>query len=171
MIQRMKNFEIRGYTPKEAAELCGISTQAQRDWRHRGLMPSDRKGTTGGWTSFDHIEVAALAIMAYAAQELELRLDFAKTCAMAAAPHVTFFMSRHLSGKAAEVFRKRYQLEGGSRFMSVGKRNGLPAFWDEPRKAFADSASPALVVIDLESMADVIVSKLHKMKMPLVEEH
>jgi hypothetical protein len=65
----------REFSPKEAAEVSGVSPDLQRDWRRRGVLP----GRVGGkWTSFTLYDVIQLTVMRAFSQS-GLSLELAET--------------------------------------------------------------------------------------------
>ncbi|WP_112310353.1 MerR family transcriptional regulator [Pseudogemmobacter bohemicus] len=50
----------REFSPKEAAEVTGVSVSVQRDWRRRGIL-AERQGD--GWTVFDLNGIVELMII------------------------------------------------------------------------------------------------------------
>src|SRR3546814_3700256 len=50
----------REFSPAEAAEITGVSTALQRDWRRRGILPENADGK---WTRWDLNDIIKLSVM------------------------------------------------------------------------------------------------------------
>lgn len=50
----------REFTPAEAAEITGVSTALQRDWRRRGILTENAEGK---WTRWELTDIIRLSVM------------------------------------------------------------------------------------------------------------
>jgi DNA-binding transcriptional MerR regulator len=58
------NYELKQFTPGEAAKISGVSVTTQRDWRRRGFLPK-----TDGHARFDAFEVAEMLVLSCLGQQ------------------------------------------------------------------------------------------------------
>jgi hypothetical protein len=80
------------------------------------VLPSEDKRRLSGWSAFDHIELAALAVMKMAVDG-QLPLGVARTLGEMAGPHVAFFMSIWVGDELGDFMRARLNLGSGHRFL------------------------------------------------------
>ncbi|SCW36814.1 hypothetical protein SAMN02927924_00230 [Sphingobium faniae] len=78
----VRNIE-REFTPAEAAEITGVSTALQRDWRRRGILAEKVEGKWTRWTLKDVIGLAVMKRLSDAGIDVSKTLDAA---AMAVLP-------------------------------------------------------------------------------------
>ena len=154
--------ELATYPPKEAAELSGVTSDVQREWRRRKLMPfMIEKQTTREWTSFGLKEVAALTIMR-TLSEFEVPLSTARTIAEASADHVVLFIldvrDRKTLRKSCPTLVKNWQPE---RFVVIGS-DKIPQFSSSLEELLLRQHSPATTSLDLKKIADLVVSRATK---------
>ena|SRR6266566_8703491 len=157
--------ELATYPPKEAAELSGVTSDVQREWRRRKLMPfMIEKQTTREWTSFGLKEVAALTIMR-TLSEFEVPLSTARTIAEASADHVVLFILECLGDRNRKTLRKscptlvkNWQPE---RFVVIGS-DKIPQFSSSLEELLLRQHSPATTSLDLKKIADLVVSRATK---------
>ena len=154
--------ELATYPPKEAAELSGVTSDVQREWRRRKLMPfMIEKQTTREWTSFGLKEVAALTIMR-TLSEFEVPLSTARTIAEASADHVVLFIldvrDRKTLRKSCPTLVKNWQPEG---FVVIGS-DKIPRFSSSLEELLLRQHSPATTSLDLKKIADLVVSRATK---------
>lgn len=71
------NTVERQFSPKEAAEISGVSTTLQRDWRRRGVLP-EKDGAK--WATFTLTDVIEMTVMR-AFSESGLSLETARNIA------------------------------------------------------------------------------------------
>src|SRR6266446_7744191 len=84
--------ELATYPPKEAAALSGVTSDIQREWRRRKLMPfMVSRQESREWKNFDLREVCALTIMR-SLSDFEVPLATARTIAEASADYVVVFI-------------------------------------------------------------------------------
>src|SRR5207249_7491430 len=61
---RLMNYSVRTidreFTPAEAAEITGVSTALQRDWRRRGILAENADGK---WTRWELKDIIRLSVM------------------------------------------------------------------------------------------------------------
>jgi hypothetical protein len=147
--------------------MSGVSADVQREWRRRGLMPFEKtKSGAQEWASFDIKEVASLTIMRLLS-ECGTPLATARKTAMAGATHVVMFIAERLGEAAARALRKQFQLKRGKtpeRFVATDA-SVIPELTDSI-DVFHDIRSPAVISMDLDAVAGLIISRASK---PIVE--
>ena len=160
------------YTPKEAAEISGVSSDVQREWRRRNLMPfRAARGDSREWNTFDLRQVSALTIMRVLS-ECGVPLERARKMAMAAAPHVVTFIAESLDEKARKAFEKQNRISRSAkrkvpeRFVAMGV-DSTPQVTNSVDNLLHDMISPAVISLDLKAVADVMIERAVK---PFVEE-
>ena len=154
--------KLATYPPKEAGELSGVTSDVQREWRRRRLMPFlIEKQETREWKNFDLKEVAALTTMR-TLSEFEVPLSTARIIAEASADHVVLFILERLSDREHENLRKscpdlvkNWQPE---RFVVVGS-DKIPQFSANLEELLLRQHSPATTSLDLKKIADLIMSR------------
>ena len=160
---------VRRYSPAETASISGVSADVQREWRRRGLMPFERATSgTQEWTSFDLKEVAALTIMRILS-ECGTPLATGRNTAMASATHVVSFVAEGLGVATAIALRKQFHLRRGKapkRFAATGA-DVIPKLTDSIDDVFHDMVSPAVISLDLNAVARLIIDRATK---PIVGE-
>jgi hypothetical protein len=158
-------YVIRHLMPKDAGEASGVPPEMQRDWRRRGLMPSEHKGEWGKWTGFDPIEVCALAVMKIL-RDFGRSLEEAKIIGQSLAPHVAFHLSKRLAGEAGEHFREHYGLEGGHRYLAFGEDGTFEHYSGDISGGWSKNFAP-VAIFDLDRIAQLIT---HRASKPLIFE-
>ena len=132
-------------------------------------MPFEKaRSSAQEWTSFDLKEVAALTIMRVLS-ECGTPLATARKTAMASATHVVMFIAERLGGAAAIALRKKFKLKRGKapeRFAATGA-DVIPKLTDSIDDVFHDMVSPAVISLDLDAVARLIIDRATK---PIVEE-
>src|SRR5437763_15978955 len=117
--------KIATYSPEEAAQLSGVSTGTQRDWRRHERMPfqSSSSEDTPGWKRFDLKEIAALTVM-QVLNDLNVELPVAQTTAEDAADNVMVLISERVDDRQRRKLKsirpplvKRWDAE---RFVVIG---------------------------------------------------
>lgn len=83
----------RKFSPKEAAEISGVSTSLQRDWRRRGFLTSDNPD---GWASFSAEDIIRMTVMRSLSRS-GLSLDAAETVSSMSVLPVLATLSRWAS--------------------------------------------------------------------------
>jgi hypothetical protein len=161
--------KLATYAPKEAAELSGVTSDVQREWRRRGLMPflTPEKETLG-WTTFDLREVSALTIMRALSDGCQLPLNTARIIAEASADRVVAFLLEKLDDRQRKVLKTSALAESpeSERFVVVGS-DKVPQFSGNWQELLLRQPSPATTSLDLKKIADLIVSRA---KQPFVVE-
>ena len=158
--------KIATYSPEEAAQLSGVSTGTQRDWRRHKRMPfqSSSSADTPGWKRFDLKEIAALTVM-QVLNDLNVELPVAKTAAEAAADHVIVLISERIDDRQRkELKRIRPPLVkswDAERFVVIGS-DRVPQFADKLEDLLRRQHSPAVNQLDLGKVADLIVDRAKK---------
>jgi hypothetical protein len=156
--------ELATYPPKEAGELSGVTSDVQREWRRRKLMPFlIEKQETREWKNFDLKEVAALTTMR-TLSEFEVPLSTARIIAEASADHVVLFILEHLGDREREVLRKCPDLAKNwqpERYVVIGS-DKIPQFSGNLEELLLRQHSPATTSLDLKKIADLIVSRAKK---------
>jgi MerR HTH family regulatory protein len=144
------------YTPKEAAALSGVTSDIQREWRRRKLMPFivSRQGSRE-WKNFDLREVCALTIMR-SLSDFEVPLATARTIAEASADYVVVFILKLLDLKeSCPGLVKNWEVQ---QFVVIGS-DKVPQFSDDLEKLLLRQHSPATTSLDLAKIADLIVRR------------
>ena len=163
--------KLATYSPEEAAQLSGVSTGTQRDWRRHERMPfqSTSSADTARWNRFDLKEIAALTVM-QVLNDLNVELPVAKTAAEAAADHVIVLISERIDDRQRKELKrirpplvKRWDAE---RFVVIGS-DRVPQFADKLEDLLHRQHSPAVNQLDLGKVADLIVARAKK---PFVAE-
>jgi len=95
----MIKFSVRTFTPQQAAEISGVSQETQRDWRRRGFL---KKKPGGGWTAYDHLDLAKLMTMK-TLSETGIDLSKAQKIADAAAWMIVYGLGRRFLKSSEEV--------------------------------------------------------------------
>ena len=151
--------ELATYAPKEAGVLSGVTSDVQREWRRRKLMPfMVPSQESREWKNFDLREVSALTIMR-TLSEFEVPLGTARTIAEASADHVVvFILERPDLKKACLGLVKNWKAQ---RFVVIGS-DKVPQFSDDLEKLLLRQNSPATTSLDLMKVADLIVSRATK---------
>jgi DNA-binding transcriptional MerR regulator len=161
--------KVGRYSPGETASMSGVSADVQREWRRRELMPFEKaKSGAQQWASFDLKEVAALTIMRLLS-ECGTPLATARKTAMAGATHVVMFIAERLGGAAAKALRKQFPFKRGKapeRFAATGA-DVIPRLTDSIDDVFHDLVSPAVISLDLDAVARLIIDRATK---PIVGE-
>jgi len=163
--------KLATYSPEEAAQLSGVATGTQRDWRRHERMPfqSSSSADTPHWNRFDLKEVAALTVM-QVLNDLNVELPVARTTAEAAAEDVIVLISERIDDRQRKKLKrirpplvKRWDAE---RFVVIGS-DRVPQFADKLEDLLHRQHSPAVNQLDLGKVADLIVARAKK---PFVAE-
>jgi hypothetical protein len=151
--------KLATYAPKEAGALSGVTSDVQREWRRRKLMPfMVPSQESREWKNFDLREVSALTIMR-TLSEFEVPLGTARTIAEVSADHVVvFILERSDLKKACLGLVKNWEAQ---RFVVIGS-DKVPQFSDDLEKLLLRQNSPATTSLDLKKVADLIVSRATK---------
>jgi hypothetical protein len=158
--------ELATYSPEEAAQLSGVSTGTQRDWRRHERMPFQSSSSAGTprWKRFDLKEIAALTVM-QVLNDLNVELPVAQTTAEAAANHVMVLISERIDDRQRkELKRIRPPLVkswDAERFVVIGS-DRVPQFADKLEDLLHRQHSPAVNQLDLGKVADLIVARAKK---------
>lgn len=165
-------LKARVFSPKEAAELSGVSGDVQREWRRRNLMPfRTARGDSREWNTFDLRQVAALTIMRVLS-ECGVPLNAASEMAIAAAAHVVTFIAESLDDKVRTALEKQNRISRSAnrkepeRFIAMGVES-IPKVTNSLDNLFHDMISPAVISLDLKAVADLMIKRAVK---PFVEE-
>jgi hypothetical protein len=151
------------FTPRQAADVSGVSADVQRVWRKRGYMPLDPDAAAPGWTRITYVGLAALIVTKIAA-DFEQPLHMAKVIGETAAPHVAFYVSLNLSDTEGDYFRESFDLDGGHRFLVISEK-GMPGLYGDLAPAF-DGHRFIGTVVDLKAIGDELFRVLPK---PIVQ--
>src|SRR5262249_17523129 len=125
-------------------------------WRRRKLMPfMVPSQQSREWKNFDLREVSALTIMR-TLSEFEVPLGTARAIAEASADYVVVFILERLDlNKSCFGLVKNWKAQ---RFVVIGS-DKVPQFSDNLKKLLLRQFSPATPSLDLEKIADLIVSR------------
>jgi hypothetical protein len=157
-------IQFATHTPKEAAALSGVTSDVQREWRRRGLMPFlTPEKETAGWTAFDLKEVSALTIMRALSDGCQLPLTTARIVAEASADHVVAFILEKLDDRQRKALKTSPLAKSpeSERFVVVGS-DKIPQFSGNWEELLLRQPSPATTSLDLKKIADLIVSRAKK---------
>jgi hypothetical protein len=152
------------YAPKEAGELSGVTSDVQREWRRRGLMPfRTPEKETAGWTTFNLKEICALTIMRALSDGCEVPLSTARIIAEASADHVVAFLLEKLDNRQRKAPQTSPLAKSpeSERFVVVGS-DKIPQFSGNWEELLLRQPSPATTSLDLKKIADLIVSRAKK---------
>jgi DNA-binding transcriptional MerR regulator len=158
--------KIATYSPEEAAQLSGVSTGTQRDWRRHKRMPfqSSSSADAPGWKRFDLKEIAALTVM-QVLNDLNVELPVAQTTAEAAADDVMVLISERIDDcqrrKLKSIRQALVRHWHAERFVVIGS-DRLPQFADKLEDLLRRQHSPAVNQLDLGQVADLIVARAKK---------
>jgi hypothetical protein len=148
--------ELATYTPKEAAALSGVTSDIQREWRRRKLMPfMVSRQESREWKNFDLREVCALTIMR-SLSDFEVPLATARTIAEASADYVVvFILERPDLKESCPGLVKNWEVQ---RFVVIGS-DKVPRFSDDLEKLLLRQHSPATTSLDLAKIANLIIER------------
>jgi hypothetical protein len=158
--------KVATYSPEEAAQLSGVSTGTQRDWRRHERMPfqSSSSADTARWNRFDLKEIAALTVM-QVLNDLNVELPVARTTAEAAAEDVMVLISERIDDRQRKKLKRirpplveRWNAE---RFVIIGS-DRVPQFAEKLEDLLRREHSPAVNQLDLGKVADLIVARAKK---------
>ena len=155
------------FSPKEAAELSGVSSDVQREWRRRDLMPfTAARENSREWNAFNLRQVSALTIMRVLS-ECGVPLDRARKMAMAAAPNVLTFIADSLDEKARQAFKKQNRISRSAKqnepelFVAMGV-DSIPQVTNSVDNLFHNMISPAVISLNLKAVADLLSKRAKK---------
>jgi hypothetical protein len=149
-------IQLATYAPKEAGALSGVTSDVQREWRRRKLMPfMVPSQESREWKNFDLKEVCALTIMR-CLSDCEVPLATARTIAEASADYVVGFILERLDLKQSFLgLVKNWEMQ---RFVVIGS-DKVPRFSDDLEELLLREHSPATTSLDLAKIANLIIER------------
>ncbi len=160
----------REFTPAEAAEITGVSTALQRDWRRRGILAENAEGKWTRWALDDIIRLSVMKLFSDAGMDVSQTVTIAQMALLPTLGAIAWLdqavafegdeIPEEARGTILDTTRRAPSL--GRFLVSFGKHAddvcrvaslaSMEAFLDDNRR-------PILSVVDCQSLASIIVER------------
>jgi len=164
----------REFTPAEAAEITGVSTALQRDWRRRGILSGNADGKWTRWNLNDIIRLSVMKLFSDAGMDVSQTVNLAGMAlmptlsAVACIDQAIEFDGDEISEEARDRIRfgsvrTTHPSHTAGRFLAAFGKGELDACRTDTLaglEAFLDrELHPVLSIVDCQNLALHIVKR------------